>query len=463
MDTLGIAEKALGQGITNSNKPISRRKFISSAAAVSAFTIVPRHVLGGNGNIAPSSKVNIAGIGVGGMGLRNLMVLENQNIVALCDVDHKYARGAFKKFPDARRYVDYRVMLEKQKDIDAVLIATPDHTHAVIAMAAIKAGKHVYCQKPLAHNVYETRVLARAAKENDVVTQMGIQGHSAEGINLICEWIWDGAIGTIENIDAWCSLAYYPPGQAYWCTTHYDIPKDKPQVPDGLNWDLWLGPAAVRGYHSTYHPGRWRAWYDFGCGMMGDRGVHTLDSVFKALKLKQPEIISATVSNLNNQTHPISSIVKFYFGKRKGMPPVRLTWYEGLEVPRPEELEDGRKLPEQGGILFKGSKGTIMCGVYGNSPRIVPETKMQTYKRPPKTLPRIKGTHEQEWINAIKEGRKANACFEYSGPLTEFTLLGNLAKRTRSKLYYDAENMKITNNDNADKLLKRTYRQPWSL
>jgi predicted dehydrogenase len=445
------------------SRHISRREFISSAAAVSAFTIVPRHVLGGTGYVAPSEKLNIAGIGVGGMGFSNIRSCGTENISALCDVDSGYAAKAFDAFPNAKRYVDFREMLEKETALDAVIIATPDHTHAVIAMATIKAGKHIYCQKPLAHNVHETRILAQAAKESNVVTQMGIQGHSGEGINQICEWIWDGAIGNVEKVDAWCSLGYFPPGQAGWCTTHYDIPKDKPQVPDGLDWDLWLGPAPVRDYHPTYHPAKWRAWYDFGNGMMGDRGVHTLDSVFMALKLKQPEVISATASNLNDQTHPICSIVQFSFAGRQNMPPVELTWYEGLEVPRPKELEDGRKLPHEGGVLFKGSKGTIMCGVYGDSPRIIPETKMKAYTPPPKTLRRVTGSHEQEWINAIKEGRKANACFEYSGPLTEFTMLGSAAKRMRSKLYYDSEKMEFKNNPEATKLLTRQYRQGWIL
>ncbi len=443
------------------HKNMNRRHFLAAAAATTAFTIIPRHVLGGNGHTSANDKVNIAGIGVGGMGFANLKNLESQNIVALCDVDHQYAANAFDRYPNAMRYKDYRKMLEDQKDIDAILIATPDHTHAIITIDCMKAGKHVYCQKPLTHTVKEARDVTRIAKETGVVTQMGIQGHSDEGINLICEWIWDGAIGKIEKVDAWCSLAYYPPGQAYWCTTHYDIPAEKPPVPQALDWNLWLGPAPWRDYHPTYHPGRWRAWYDFGCGMMGDRGVHTLDSVFMALKLKQPQAISATVSNLNNQTHPISSIVNYYFAAREDLPPVKLTWYEGIEVPRPEELEDGRRLPSEGGVLFKGEKGTITCGVYGDSPRIIPEAKMHAYKQPPKTLPRIKVSHEMEWVNAIKENRKANADFNYSGPLTEFVLLGNLAKRTQSKLYYDAENVKITNNDRANELMHKEYRTGW--
>ena len=442
-------------------KKLSRRNFLSSAAAVGAFTIVPRHVLGGKNYTAPSSKVNIAGIGVGGMGGRNLRALQSQNIVALCDVDHKYAGGVFKRYPKAKQYVDYRVMLEKQKDIDAVLIATPDHTHAVIAIAAMKAGKHVFVQKPMAHTPVEARQMTQVAKETGVVTQMGIQGHSQGGIRRICEWIWDGAIGKVKNVDAWCSLAYYPPGQAYWCTTHYDIPKEKPPVPDTLDWDKWLGPAPYRDYHRTYHPGSWRAWYDFGCGMMGDRGVHTLDSVFMALKLKQPTSVSASVSNLNKQTHPISSIVNYYFDAREDLPPVKLTWYEGIEAPRPVELEDKRRMYGQGGVIFKGEKASIMCGVYGNDPRIIPEVKHKAYTQPKETIPRIKTSHEMEWVNAIKEGRKASADFEYSGPLTEFVLLGNLAKRVQSIIRYDAENMKITNNATANAMMHKEYRTGW--
>lgn len=433
---------------------------MSSAAAVGAFSIVPRHVLGGKDYTAPSSKVNIAGVGVGGQGFTNLKALQSQNIVALCDVDHGYANKAFKKFPGAARYKDYRVMLEKQKDIDAVLIATPDHTHAHITIASMKAGKHVYCQKPMAHTPVEAREMTRVAKETGVVTQMGIQGHSQGGIRTICEWIWDGAIGKVEKVDAWCSLAYYPPGP-WWCTTHYDIPKEKPPVPDGLDWDLWLGPAPVRPYHPTYHPSRWRAWYDFGCGMMGDRGVHTFDPIVTALKLKLPTSVSASVSNLNNQTHPISSIVNYYFESRDGKSPFKVTWYEGIEAPRLEELEDRRRMYDQGGVVFKGEKASIMCGVYGNDPRIIPEVKHKAYTKPKKTIPRIETSHEMEWINAIKENRKASADFEYSGPLTETVLLGNLAKRVQSIIRYDAENMKITNNDKANALMHKEYRTGW--
>lgn len=263
-----------------SGKNINRRRFLVGTAMTAAATIVPRHVLGGAGNIAPSEKLNIAGIGVGGMGKSNIMQLESENIVALCDVDHEYAAETFKRYPKAKVYTDFRKMLDKQKDIDAVMIATPDHTHAVIAAEAMRRKKHVYCQKPLTHDVYESRMLAKLAKETGVTTQMGIQGHSMEGGRLICEWIWDGAIGKVTEVDAWCSLSYYPFGHEWWSSKWSRRPKETPPVPATLDWDLWLDPAPERPYHPAYHPGVWRCWWDFGCGMMGDRGAHTLDPVF---------------------------------------------------------------------------------------------------------------------------------------------------------------------------------------
>lgn len=345
------------------------------------------------------------------------------------------------------------------------MIATPDHTHAVISMAAMQLGKHVYCQKPLTHDIREARMLAKAAKEAGVVTQMGIQGHSQEGLRLMCEWIWDGAIGTVREVDAWCSLSYSPHGHASWSSPLGDRPKEGMPVPASLDWDLWIGPAPMRPYHTCYHPQVWRCWWDFGCGMMGDRGAHTLDSVFSVLKLGAPVSIEGSgIVGGNAEVHPDKAVVVYKFAEREGFPPLKLTWYEGQEPPRPKELEEGRNLPQEGGVLFKGNKGTIMCGVYGDSPRLVPETAMQAYKRPEKTIPRVKGTHEQDWIAAIKEGRKAGADFSYSGPLTEVALLGNLAKRFPGReLRWDDKNMRVTNLDDANEWVKRPYRKEWSL
>ncbi|MHC4694505.1 MAG: Gfo/Idh/MocA family protein [Planctomycetota bacterium] len=447
-----------------SNQHISRRGFLTATATTAAVTIVPRHVLGGPRNIPPSEKLNIAGIGVGGMGGSNLRQLGSENIVALCDVDHNYAAGTFKRYPKAKVYTDYRKMLEKQKDIDAVVIATPDHTHAVISMEAMRRGKHVYCQKPLTHDVYESRMLAKTAKETGVATQMGIQGHSDEGIRLIREWIEDGAIGEVREVDAWCSLSYYPFGHAGWSSKWSRRPKETPPVPSTLDWDLWLGPAPERPYHPAYHPAVWRCWWDFGCGMMGDRGAHTLDPVCWALKLKNPTSVEATSLDLNQDSHPVASIVTYQFGARGDLPPVKLTWYDGLRAPRPEELEDGRRMGHvEGGALFKGSKGKIIAGVYGEGARLIPENRMKEYKQPPKTIPRVKGSHEMDWVRACKSGQPAGADFEYSGPLTEVCLLGNVARRIDARIEWDPVNMKVTNLPEADKYVRTQYREGWSL
>ena len=441
---------------------MNRRKFIRSAVyATSVFSILPRNVLSGKKGDAPSDKLNIAGVGIGGMGAGNLKNLESENIVALCDVDESYAAETIKRYPRAKFYSDFRVMLDRQKDIDGVVVATPDHTHAVIAMAAMRAGKHVFCQKPLTHDVYEARMLAGAARETNVVTQMGIQGHSGEGIRLICEWIGAGLIGDVREVDAWCSLTYYPWGHEYWSSRWSERPKETPPVPTGLNWDLWIGPAAMRPYHRAYHPSTWRCWWDFGCGMMGDRGAHTFDPVVTALKLTAPMSIEATSCGNTPDVHPVSAIVTFRFPARGEMPPLKLTWYEGTRPPRPPELEEGRNLPAEGGAIFKGTGGALVCGVYGDSPRLIPESKMRDTTLPGKTLPRIKGTHEEDWTSACKTGGKAGADFAYSGPLTETCLLGNIAKRVDARIEWDAEKLKITNSPEANRYIRSKYRSGW--
>jgi len=451
---------------------ISRRSFLGGAAAVAAFTIVPRHVLGGPGYTSPSEKLNIAGIGVGGMGKNNIANLSSENIVALCDVDEEYAAPVFNCYPKAKKYRDFRKMLEKQKDVDAVVIATPDHTHAVIAMAAMQMGKHVYVQKPLTYSVYEARVLTEAARKYKVATQMGNQGHSGEGIRLICEWIWDGAIGPVREVHAWTNRPIWPQG--------IDRPKDTPPVPDTLAWDLWLGPAPVRPYHPAYLPLFWRGWWDFGTGALGDMACHILDPVFWALKLKYPISVEASIAStrrktesgwtklvVNTETYPNASIVRYKFPARGDMPPVKLTWYDGgLLPPRPEELEPGRQMGDSG-VIFVGGKGKLMCGTYGDGPRLVPETKMKEYKRPEKTLPRIDGGvegHEKDWARACKGGKPASSNFDYSGPLTETVVMGNLAIHYPGrKLEWDGQNMKVTNFPEANEYVRRRYRDGWTL
>ncbi len=437
---------------------------MQTGGAAGVFSVLPRHVLGGPGQTPPSAKLNIAGIGVGGKGFGNLRSMESENIVALCDVDHSYAGRAIKRYPNAKLYRDYRRMLEEQEDIDAVMIATPDHTHAAIAMAAIKAGKHVYCEKPLTVDIYEARMLAKAAEEAGVCTQMGIQGNSGEGGKLMCEWVADGALGEVSEVDAWCSLSYYPPGHASWSSRWLTRPKDTPAVPDGLGWDVWIGPAPMRPYHPAYHPRVWRCWWDFGSGMMGDRGAHTLDPVIRALKLGLPTSVEATSTGLNPETHPLAAVVTFQFPAREGFPPLKLTWHEGLRCPRPPELEDGRTLGHrEGGALLKGTKGKLMAGVYGNSPRLIPETRMQEYERPEPTLPRIKGTHQQAWIRACKTDRQTGANFSYASHATEICILGNIAKRVDARIEWDAANMRVTNLATANEYVRRPRRDGWAL
>lgn len=358
-------------------------------------------------------------------------------------------------------------MLEKQKDIDAVVVATPDHTHAVAAMTAIKMGKHVYCEKPLTYCIYEARKLTEAAREAGVATQMGIQGHATESIRLLREWLWDGAIGDVHEVHAWTPHPVWPQG--------IDRPKETPPVPETLAWDLWLGPAPYRPYHPCYLKMLWRGWWDFGTGGLGDMGCHIFDPIVWSLKLGAPLSVEASCSMFvpevtwdkprNTETYPRASIVTYRFAPRGGMPALKLVWYDGgLMPPRPEELEDGRRMGDTyGGALYIGSKGKIICGSHGaNSLRLIPETKMQAYQKPAKTLPRSIG-HRKEWIEACKGGKATGANFDYAGPLTETVLLGNIALRTGEKLYWDSANMKITNVPEANNYIRREYRGGWLL
>jgi predicted dehydrogenase len=449
-------------------KMSTRRHFLTAAAAAASVQIVPRHVLGGPKHTAPSEKLNIAGIGFGGMGSHNLaMCARTEQITALCDVDHNYARKVFTQYPDAKRFHDYHELLTSDVDFDAVVIATPDHTHAAISSAAMHKGKHVYCQKPLTHDAHESRALARIAKQTGVATQLGIQGHSGEGRMLVSEWIWDGAIGEIAEVEAWCSLSYAPHGHASWSSPCSDRPAKVEKPPAGMDWDTWIGPAPMRPYHSCYHPRVWRCFWDFGCGMMGDRGVHTIDAIVSSLKLGHPQSIECIhVKGGNAEVHPDSAVIEYRFPARDGFLPLKLTWREGQEPPRPKELEAGRKYPREGGVMYKGSKGILMNDVYGGSPRLVPETAMKAYKRPKETLPRVQGGHEQDWIRACKAGKydAAGAHFGYGGHLTEITLLGNVAKRfPGKKLLWDGEAMRITNHGPANDWVKRPYRDGWTL
>jgi len=447
-------------------KTFDRRSFLSrSAVAGAGLIVIPRHVLGGKGYVAPSDKLNIAAIGSGGMGAGNIKNVSSQNIVALCDVDFVQAAGTFKAYPKAPQFKDYRTMLEKVKEIDAVIVATPDHSHAPAAMAAIKLGKHVYVQKPLTHSVFEARRLTEAVREYKVVSQMGNQGRSGEGTRRLAEWIWAGAIGDIREVHSWTNRPVWPQG--------IGRPSEVMTVPDTLDWNLWLGPAPERPYNSAYLPFNWRAWFDFGAGALGDMGCHVLDPVFHALKLKYPLWVQGSHSYEvremwkrvdNQETYPSASMITYQFPARENMSPVRLTWYDGGLMPTWPAEVDFSKIPADGGSMFIGDKGIIICSTYGGDVQMFPEERFLEYKDLPKTLKRIETSHEMNWVEACKGGEKPCSNFDYSGPLTEMVLMGNLSLRVPGKrLFWDGDNMKFTNDDNANRFVQREYRKGWTL
>ena len=447
----------------------SRRNFIKKSIVVPSIMILPRHVLGGKGYTSPSDKLNIAGIGVRkwGMGANNLSQCATENIVALCDVDQKQAAPTYKKYPKAKVYKDFRIMLENQKDIDAVIVATPDHNHAVITMLAMNMGKHVYCQKPLTHTVYEARMITEAAKKYKVQTQMGNQGRSSDEIRSLKEWIDDDAIGKVREVFAWTDR---PVGGHEWDTFAVKaMSKDKPPIPEGLDWDLWLGPAPYRDYHPDYHPLSWRAWMDFGTGSMGDMGCHILDPSFYALELGAPSEIQATsthwIPEVSSQTFPSASIVRMKFPKRGKHPELNLTWSDGRILPPiPDEFNEGEKFTLSGAMLV-GDEGKILHDSHGASGlRIISKEKMKDYKQPEKTIPRVTTSHEGDWIRACKDGIPASSSFDYGGPLTEMALLGMIAIRLKDqRLKWDSKNLKFTNNEEANRLLHKEYRKGWSM
>jgi len=455
-----------------SDKTIDRRQFLKRTGAAAAFTIVPRSVLGGRTHPAPSEKVNIAIIGTGGQGINNIKELvEHQDVqvIALCDVDGRGLSRAVevveKHYAEQTKsgtykgcvsYANFYEMLEKETDIDAVVVSTPDHTHAVACMAAIKKGKHVFCEKPLAHSVHEVRMVTEAARKAGVATQMGNQGHSGDAIRLTVEWIRDGAIGPVREVHGSTG-----DGGLEW--TNLDRrPDETPPVPKNLEWDRWLGPAPYRPYHRAYHPYNWRGWWDFGNGAIGDMACHNLDAPFWALDLGSPISVEASATRLNDETVPSAALYHYEFPARGDMPPVTLKWYDGgLMPPRPRELEEGRRMGREGCYLV-GDDGVIRCGGWADSVRIIPESKMRAYKRPPKTIKRVRG-HQRDWIDACNGGKPASSNFDYSGPLTEMVLLGNVALRTGKKIYWDGPNMKAKNAPEADKYVRPEYRSGWSL
>jgi predicted dehydrogenase len=456
---------------TGESLGISRRRFITHSAVASAgFMILPSRVLGRAGEKPPSEKLNIAGIGIGGQGASDLSNLESENIVALCDVDSAHAANTFKRYPNAKRFTDFRKMLETQKDIDAVVVATPDHLHACVSMTAIKLGKHVYCEKPLTHTVWEARQLAKAARDAKVATQMGNQAQASEDTRQLCEMILDDAIGPVREVHVWTDRPSNGLFGEYW-PQGIERPSDTPGIPGSLDWDLWLGPAPKRPYNPIYAPFRWRGWWDFGTGALGDIGCHSLDPVFRALKLGHPLSVEASSTRVNKETYPLSSMVTYHFPARGEMPPMKLVWYDGgLRPPRPPELEP-RKEMGAGGHLFIGDKGKILTqrGERRRSYTLIPESRAKEYGRPPKKIERSIG-HYAEWVAACKGGKPAGSNFDWAGPLTEVVLLGNVALRpelreelTFKKLSWDGDAMRFTNSEAANKHLRTEYREGWTL
>lgn len=439
------------------NRTISRRAFGSAAAAACGFTIVPRHVLGGHRFSAPSDKLNIACIGVGGKGRVDSEGMAGENIVALCDVDDARAAESFARFPGARRYRDFRILLEKEKGIDAVTVTTPDHTHAVISLAAMQLGKHVFCQKPLAHSLDEARRMGEAARKHKVATQMGIQFHCTEGVRRIREWVEAGVIGTVREVHYWTNRPVWPQGILR--------PAETPPVPPSLDWDAWLGPAPERPYHPAYHPSRWRGWWDFGTGALGDMGCHGFDAAFWIFGLGSPSRIVPETTPLNPETGPLASRVTYEFPPRAGKPALKLVWRDGnLMPPRPAGLREGEPMPpaSHSGQLLVGDKGCIAADIYAENPTILPETlHREVMASPPaKTYASSPGVYE-EWIAACKGGAAASAAFDYSVPLTILVLLGNLAVRTGESIEWDRTRFEAANVSGPNSFIRRTYRRGW--
>ena len=506
-------------------------RFLTDIAVAGAgLTIVPRHVLG-RGFVAPSDRLNIAAVGVGGQGRNNLINVATENIVALCDVDWGYANKGFstldaditrqqerldgpphldaqgrpdppltpidrqrtsaqidrmkrlksEHLPRAKRYRDYREMLDRQKDIDAVIVATPDHMHASVALAAMDLGKHVFVQKPLTWSVAEARQLAQKAKSSGVATQMGNQGHSYDDSRTIVEYVRAGAIGDVREVHVWTNrpLGYWPQGvprpapltkpadELKWNGPGIDarlgnaIAGNYP-LPDGLAWDRFLGVAPYVEYHPVYHPFNWRGWTDWGCGAIGDMGAHLMDQSMWALDLGFPTTIETVSTPFNRDCYPPATMTTYACPARGAQPAVRLTWYDGgLLPPKPAEMSEDEKLATSGAILI-GSKGKLVHDTYGLKPRLLPRALHASCGKPKALLPRIKDeAHEMNWVEAAKGTTAASCPFEYAARLTEVMLLGVVALRTGKKIEYDAANMRVVNAPDANQFLAREPRAGW--
>ena len=432
---------------------LTRRQFVKRSAIATAALAIPfvarRNVLGANG------RLNIAGVGVGGKGASDVANVDNENIYALCDVDEDNAAGSFRKYEQAKRFKDFRVMLEKEGGhIDAVTVSTPDHMHAPVALMAMKMGKHVYCQKPLTHTVYEARLMAKTARQYKVATQMGNQGHCNPDTRRLVELIQSGVLGKVSAIHVWTDR----PGN--WWPQGIERPTTTPPVPPTLGWDLWLGVAPWRPYNPAYVPFKWRGFWDFGTGALGDMACHCMDLAFFSLKLGAPSSVEAQSSAVNGETAPVWSIIHYQFPN--GQQPVKMTWYDGGKKPS-ANLVKGRKL-ETNGIILIGDKDTLYVPNYWGAGSFLSGAKVEDFKSIPESLPRPQGferNHHQEWLDACKGGPKALSNFDYSGPMTEAVLLGNVALRTGKKIQWDSTKLMVTNVPEANRFLRTEYRTGW--
>jgi len=509
----------------SASNSVSRRDFITqTATAAVGFSIVPRSVLGGAGFIPPSDRVNIAFIGVGAQGLRVMLrFLREPDVqgVAVCDVNKSaanYPQWSPHEFCDSVQkllgvtsgwdwlspdqpiqlthslavtggvagrepcqkivdgyyatqqrsgnyhacgaYNDFRELLEKQHDVEAVVVCTTDNLHAAVSAAAMKKGKHVFCQKPLTHTIYEARRIAEIARETGVATQIAVANQASEATRQLCEWIWAGVIGPVREVKNWSSRPFWPQG--------LERPKETEPIPEGLDWDLWLGPAPQRPFNHVYLPFSWRGWTDFGCGALGDMGSYSYDTIFRVLKLEAPTSVEASSTDRYDETYPQASIIRYTFPARGDMPEVKFTWYDGgLKPERPVELEPNRPLKGDGeedeGLLFIGDKGKILCSFNGGHPKLIPQSKMDAFKPPPPTLPRSPG-NEREWLDACKGGKtKPGGNFEFEGHVTETLLLGNIAVRQGDRITWDRANLRVNDSDIAKNQIRPDRRKGWEL
>ena len=433
---------------------LSRRRFLGTSAAFAGPLIMPSGSLFGR-KISPNEKLNIGVIGAGGKGTADSEGVMSENIVALCDVDERTLRARKGRFPKAQTFSDYRVMLEKIGDkLDAVTVSTPDHHHFPASMLAMELGLHVYVQKPLAHTVWQAREMLKLSRKKKVITQMGNQGHAYSSTRKLVEVVRSGIIGEVKEAHVWTDRPIWPQGM--------DRPEGSKPVPDYLDWDLWLGPAPERPYHDGYHPFKWRGFWDFGTGALGDMGCHNMDAAFWALELGAPTSVEADVSGLNKDTAPKWSVIRYEFPARGDKPPVSLTWYDGGKKPSPDII--GEKSLPRNGSLIVGSKATIAFREWNpNGFRVLSEGKELKYDDPDPIFPRVGDNPYKEWISACKGGSLCLSNFEYSVPLTEMVLLGNVALRAGKRIDWDSENLKAKGNAEVDHLIRSAARKGWGV